>query len=66
MIKEMLKRRDCDEHGLGSNPTRAILLCPRERYFTAFSFACQSWQVVLIIVFLFLLHHVKAQLQLFK
>ena len=26
-----------DQHGLSSKPTRAILLCPWERYFTALS-----------------------------
>ena len=26
-----------DQHGLGSKPTRAILLCPWERHFTALS-----------------------------
>ena len=26
---------DCDPHGLGSKPTRSILLCPWKRRFTA-------------------------------
>ena len=43
---EWLERRDCDRHGLGSKPTRAILLCPSERYFTAPSPAWWSWQAV--------------------
>ena len=42
-----LKPRDYNQHGLGSNPTRFILLCPWERYFTAFFPACWSWQAVL-------------------
>ena len=42
-----LERRDCDRHGVGSKPTRAILLCPWERRFTAHSPAWQSWQAVL-------------------
>ena len=29
-----------DQHGLGSKPTRAILLCSWERHFTALSPAC--------------------------
>ena len=36
-----------DQHGLGSKPTRAILLCPWERHFTALSPAWWSWQAVL-------------------
>ena len=34
-VVELLKRRDCDQHGLGSKPTRAILLFPWKRHFTA-------------------------------
>ena len=41
------ERRDCDQHGLGSKPTRAILLCLWERHFTALFPAWQSWQAVL-------------------
>ena len=44
---EWLKRRACDQHGLSSKPTRAILLCPWERHFTALSLAWWSWQAVL-------------------
>ena len=44
-VVEWLKRRDRDQHGLGSKPTRAILLCPWERLFTALSW--WSWQAVL-------------------
>ena len=44
---EWLKRRAREQHGLGSKPTRAILLCPWERHFTAFSPACWSWKTVL-------------------
>ena len=36
-VVEWLRRRTRDQHGLGSKPTRAILLCPWERYFTAHS-----------------------------
>ena len=46
-VVEWLKRRACDQHGLGSKPTRAILLCPWERHFTAHSPAWWSWQAVL-------------------
>ena len=31
------KRRAYDQHGVGSKPTCAILLCPWERHFTAHS-----------------------------
>ena len=31
-VVEWLKRRACDQHGLGSKPTRAILLCSWERH----------------------------------
>ena len=41
---EWLKRRVC---GLGSKPTRAILLCAWERHFTEISSAWWSWQTVL-------------------
>ena len=34
-VVEWLKHRARDQHGLGSKPTRAILLCPWERHFTA-------------------------------
>ena len=36
-----------DQHGLGSKPTRAILLCHWERYFMALSPAWWSWQAIL-------------------
>ena len=44
---ECLERRDCDRHGFGSKPTRAILLCPWKRHCTALSSAWWSWQAVL-------------------
>ena len=44
---EWLECRDCDRHGLGSKPTRAILLCTWERHLTALSPAWWSWQAVL-------------------
>ena len=46
-VVEWLKRRARDQHGLGSKPTRSILLCPWERHFTALSPAWWSWQAVL-------------------
>ena len=46
-VVEWLKRRARDQHRLGSKPTRAILLCPWERHFTALSPAWCSWQAVL-------------------
>ena len=44
---EWLKRHAHDQHGLGSKHTRAILLCPWEKHFTAHSSAWWSWQAVL-------------------
>ena len=41
------QRRTRDQHGNGSKPTRAILLCTWERHFTALSPAWWSWQAVL-------------------
>ena len=46
-VVEWLERRARDQHGLGSKPTRAILLYPWERHFTAHSPAWWSWQAVL-------------------
>ena len=34
-VKQWLKHRTDDQHGLGSKPTCAILLCPWKRHFTA-------------------------------
>ena len=42
---EWLKRRNCDQHGLGSKPTRAVLLRPWERQFMAFSSVWWSWDL---------------------
>ena len=42
-----LKRRAYHQLGLGSKPTRAILLCPWERRFTVLSPDWWSWQTVL-------------------
>ena len=36
-VVKWLKHRTDDQHGLGSKPTCAILLCPWERRFTALS-----------------------------
>ena len=36
-VVDWLERRNCDQHGLGSKPTCAILLCPWERHLTAVS-----------------------------
>ena len=44
---EWLRRRAYDQHGLGSKPTRAILLCPCEGHFMALFPAWWSWQAVL-------------------
>ena len=41
-----LERCAYDQHGSGSKPTRANLLCPWERHFTAFSPAWWSWEAV--------------------
>ena len=38
-VVERLKQRDCDQHALGSKPTRAIPFCPCERHETALSSA---------------------------
>ena len=46
-VVEWLKCRDRGQHGLGSKPTRAFLLCPWERHFTAHSPTWWSWQAVL-------------------
>ena len=46
-VVEWLKRRTRDQQGLGSKPTRAILLCLWESHFTAHSSAWWSWQAVL-------------------
>ena len=46
-VVKWLERRAYDQHGLGSKPTRAILLCPWERHFTTHSPAWWSWQAVL-------------------
>ena len=37
VLVEWLTHRTNDQHGLGSKPTYAILLCPWERHFTALS-----------------------------
>ena len=42
-----VKRRACDQRGLGSKPTRVILWCLWERHFTALSSIWWSWQAVL-------------------
>ena len=43
---EWLKHPADDQHGFGSKPTCAILLCSWERHFTALSPAWWSWQAV--------------------
>ena len=47
IMVERLKRRAYDQHGLGSKPTRTILLCLWERHFMALSPAWWSWQAAL-------------------
>ena len=44
---EWLKYCAYDQHGNGSKPTCAILLCPWERHFTALFPAWWSWQEAL-------------------
>ena len=51
---EWLECRDCNRHGLGTKSTRAILLCPWERHFTALSPAWWSWQAVLNFSYIFI------------
>ena len=46
-VVEWLMYRADDQHGLGSKPTCAILLCSWERHFMALSPAWWSWQTVL-------------------
>ena len=46
-VVEWLKCRDCDRHGLGSKPTREILLCPWDKHFMILPPTLRSWQVVL-------------------
>ena len=46
MVK-WIKRHAHNQHGLGSKPTCAILLCPWEIHFTTLSPAWWSWQAVL-------------------
>ena len=41
---EWLERCNCDQHGLSSKPTHAVLLCPWERHFMVSSSAGWSWQ----------------------
>ena len=52
-VVEWLKRRACDEHGLGSKPTLAILKSPWERHFTALSPTWWSWQAIKLVLTLF-------------
>ena len=56
-VIELLKCRARDQHGLGSKPTRAILLCPWGRHFTADFPAWWSWQAVLSYI------HISIKLQ---
>ena len=46
-VVKWLKCPTHDQHGLGSKPSRTILLCLWERHFTAHSPAWWSWQAVL-------------------
>ena len=47
MSVHRLECQGCDRDGFGSKPTRAVLLCPWERHFMAFSPAWWSWRAVL-------------------
>ena len=49
-VVEWLKRPARDQHGLGSKPTRATLLCPWERHFTAHSPSVKQFQITEISV----------------
>ena len=46
-VVEWLRRRAYDQHGLGSKPTRAVLLCSWKRHFTIFFPAWWSRQAAL-------------------
>ena len=46
-VVEWLKCRNCDRHGLGSKPTRKILLCSWDKHFMTLPPSLRSWQVVL-------------------
>ena len=46
-VVEWLRRRAYGQHGLGTKPTRAVLLYPWERHFTTFSPAWWSRQAAL-------------------
>ena len=46
-VVDWLKLRARDQHGLGSKPTHAIVLCSWKRHFTAHSPAWWSWKAVL-------------------
>ena len=46
-VVEWLERRAYNQHGRGSKPTCAILLCSWERHFAAIFPPWQSWQAVL-------------------
>ena len=46
-LVEWLKHRADVQHGIGSKPICAILLCPWEKHFTALSPAWWSWKAVL-------------------
>ena len=46
-VVEWLTHRTDDQHGLGSKPSCAILVCSWERHFTVLSPAWRSWQAVL-------------------
>ena len=50
----MLKRRDRDQHGLGSKPTCSILLCPWKRNLMTLSFVWWSGQAVLNFGYIFI------------
>ena len=52
MVK-WLQLHDHDQHGLGSKPTCAILLCLWERHLMTLSPAWQSWQEILYSSYLY-------------
>ena len=53
-VVKWLEHQARNQHGLGSKPTCAILLCPLERHFMAHSPAWWSWQAVLNYSYIFI------------
>ena len=45
-VVEWLRRRAYDQHGLGSKPTRVVLLYPWERHFTGLGKQLYKWTAI--------------------